>query len=160
MVKYGPIQQLIKNPHFQKLTQIAIQHLSAQTIFEKLAIDLVRLNNVVAIKFLISDCKFALTTVHDVNQITLLHEACLYHSVDVVDYLLSQGADPYAKDFDGSMPIHRVAQQQRDVTLVDVFTRHRLDLNRKNSKGMTVLHLATLNQKLCSNNKAVKSRGK
>ncbi len=158
LVKYCDIEQLIGNTDFQKLTEIAIKNLPAETVFTNLAIELVQRNKVAAIKFLISDCKFKLTHLSDENKITLLHEACLHNSEDVADYLISQKADPYAEDSDGGMPLHRVAQQQSGVSLIDIFKKYRVDLNRKNSQGMTVLHLAALLQNFTLVAKLIKTK--
>ena len=75
---------------------------------------------------------------------TPLHEAALENTnIDVLKYLISQGADIYAKNADGYTPLHDAAVSNRNAGVAKYLITEGADIHAKSNIGWTPLHSAT-----------------
>lgn len=74
----------------------------------------------------------------DKDGVTPLHIAAQEGHVDIVDYLLSNQADPNIKNKDGETPLHLAAQEGHD-KIVRSLLSNQADQNIKNKDGETPL---------------------
>jgi hypothetical protein len=70
---------------------------------------------------------------------TLLHKAVQYKQKEIVRTLLDKGANVYAKNNKGEYPIYYL--NDRDIT--EMILNAGFDINQRNDKKQTLLHLAT-----------------
>ncbi len=138
------IERLKKIPTFIDIQNIALKNTTEKETFEKVAFQLVRMNNFKAIQFLMENCKFNLITITDENNVTLLHEGCYNGATDVVEYLLQQGANPNAKSSDGRTALHYAAFFKKNKALIPLLKRFNADLDIFDNTGKTPLHTAAL----------------
>ncbi|GEM_PF-1933054 len=72
-----------------------------------------------------------------------LHTAAYYGPADMIDLLVSKGADINARgDFDGWTPLH-MATQQRDPAVVKALLKDGADKTIKSTSGKTAAEMAT-----------------
>jgi ankyrin repeat protein len=74
---------------------------------------------------------------------TPLHHAATHNAnVDILKYLLSQGAKVNAKDNAGSTPLHHAAKNNTNVDILKYLVSQGTDVNEKDKDGFTSLHFA------------------
>ena len=78
---------------------------------------------------------------HKSRYTTLLHIAAYNPEVEVLKYLISQGADVNAKDNDGETPLHHTVFNS-NIEVLKYLVSQGVDVNAKNNNGRTPLHLA------------------
>ncbi|XP_043270525.1 ankyrin repeat domain-containing protein 49-like [Venturia canescens] len=76
----------------------------------------------------------------DLDGYTPLHKACYGNHVDVVEFLLEQGADKFAKTIDGWQPIHS-ACCWNNVECIATLLAANIDINARSNGKQTPLHL-------------------
>ena len=81
---------------------------------------------------------------------TALHIACInskaFSSIEMVDLLLKNGADPNTKNNHGNTPLHFASAYSNDTSslaTVDLLLRSGADPNAKDNYGCTPLHFAS-----------------
>ena len=97
----------------------------------------------------------------DIAGNTPLHYACHNSHIDIVQYLLSTGkVNPLARNEKGNHPLliidfrtrlpmlHLAAQQGWMDIAIDLITKYKCDINRKESNGRTPLYYAVINNHL------------
>ena len=116
-------------------------------------------NHLVVVRYFINErhCD-PMTRDNDGN--TPLHYACHNSHIDIVQYLLSTGkVNPLAGNKYGSHPmliigcrilnmVHLAAHQGWINIVIDLITKYKCDINRKDSNGHTPLHYAVINNHL------------
>ncbi len=75
---------------------------------------------------------------------TPLHEAVYYDQREIVELLISKGADVNTKDNKGKTPLH-YAVENGHKELVELFISKGADVNARDNKGKTPLHYAVEN---------------
>ena len=73
---------------------------------------------------------------------TPLHWAVVHSSLDVMQYLVSQGADVNAKDYGGATPLHFATAAHCSLYVIQYLVLQGADLNMKDDRGRTPLHEA------------------
>lgn len=77
-----------------------------------------------------------------------LHEATIYGQIEVLEFLLTKGANPYATDRNGNNVLHiAVMHEQTEIALF--LLRYGVDPNSKNIDGNSALHIAALFANTC-----------
>lgn len=76
---------------------------------------------------------------------TMLHYAVWHNQRDVVEYLLSRGADVNARDDNAATPLH-VAAWKGHAEVAEMLLAKGADVNSKESDGATPLRLAIVNK--------------
>ena len=76
-----------------------------------------------------------------------LHVASQNCNLQVVDYLLSHGANIESKIFGGFTPLH-VASYQNHLPVVEYLISHGANIESKTKEGYTPLHIASFNNHL------------
>lgn len=144
LVKHIEIKQLRKVADFLALKNEILPLLTLDRAY-KSCLSLVKQDNIDALKFLIEECGFKnVVSAMDENNITLLHEACLYGAVNCIKYLLANGADPNKQDTDGQAALHRVIQNPRGAQLISLFNSCKVNPNLKETHGFPPIHFAAL----------------
>lgn len=96
--------------------------------------DLERLSQLISSDSQLVNCR-------DADSYTPLHRACYNNHVDVIRYLLSQGADIHAESLEGWKPLHSAAhwsQTEAAALLIEAGA----DINCKSHSGLAPVHLA------------------
>ncbi|MDF3047182.1 MAG: hypothetical protein K0R73_300 [Candidatus Midichloriaceae bacterium] len=119
--------------------------ISAQEMYSAVAIKAVQSGKLEILKFLIEELKYDFKGIVDENNITLLHEACLYGKVEIVQLLLKAGLDPNAVDINGDTPLHR-AVRTPDTQIIEILYAHKANLNKLSCDNLSPLHVAALYQ--------------
>ncbi|VDN01767.1 unnamed protein product [Thelazia callipaeda] len=92
------------------------------------------------LKSLINDCP-SLLLARDADGYTALHRAAYNGHLEVVNYLLSIGADPEWKTNNGWTVLHCAATWSM-YEVVALILRHNVDVNSRSNGNLTPLHLA------------------
>ncbi|CAB0035966.1 unnamed protein product [Trichogramma brassicae] len=83
---------------------------------------------------------------------TPLHFAMLYNNREATETLLRRGANPRARNWRGSTPLHLISSKSECVELMDAFFKvneeleNMLDVDAQDWRGDTALHLAVLHE--------------
>ncbi|XP_038056878.1 transient receptor potential cation channel subfamily A member 1-like isoform X2 [Patiria miniata] len=85
-------------------------------------------------------------TMCDVEMMTPLHRAAMFDHVDVVDFLIAQGADMDVVDKHGCSPLLR-AVSRGSFRSVSLLNEHGADCSLRDCQNRNVLHLAVLSGK-------------
>ncbi len=142
LINYIEIPEIKKFPEFDRIKKFAIKNLSAQDLFGRAAIFLVRKKNLLTLKFLIEECRFNFKHTKDENGCTLLHEACLYGATNIVEFFLEKGFDANVKDDSGATPLHRAAEFKENASLIAILKKYKANMNAKDNNGMAPIHCA------------------
>ncbi|MBA3535022.1 MAG: ankyrin repeat domain-containing protein [Tatlockia sp.] len=149
LIKHVELKELKQLPDFNFIKNIAMNNLTAEKIFSSVAIVLVRQDkNLSSIRFLVEECNFDLKTKSDENGCTLLHEACLYGSIEIAKYFLKIGANPDVQNNDGITPLHQVVQFSKNLPLIAELKKYKANMNIKDEYGMAPIHIAALRQNM------------
>lgn len=77
---------------------------------------------------------------------TPLHVATKMLNLEMVDYLLSNNANPHEKNNQGNAPLHILSERrdsfERKNSILECYIKHHVDLNQKNNRGQTPLMIA------------------
>ena len=150
------IKELKKFPDFEQLKKdVMLLALDPQKLF-KTACLAIKKGKLASLEFLIDECGYNLKGTVGKDNISILHEACLWGCVEIVEYLLKKGFDPNQKNQVGSTPLHFAIQspkQKRSSAIIMLLKAHGADLNAlETSSKLSPLHLAAT----CKNNFAQK----
>ena len=103
-------------------------------------IDAVKSNDLNTVKSIIEEDKNQVNT-HDNRNCYAIHYACNIDSVDIVRYLVENGANINVQDVDGDIPISwALARGHKDIA--KLLIEKGADLNISNNNGYTLLHWA------------------
>jgi ankyrin repeat protein len=73
---------------------------------------------------------------------TALHAAIFYtNALELVEYLLKQGASTEIQDFNGNTPLH-IAMQKGNLNIISALLQAKANIGAKNKDGDTPLHIA------------------
>ena len=124
---------------------LAIFMLAAGTAHGQEIFDAVKSNDLAAVRLLIEkDASFV--NLKDESGNTPLHHAALIDSPEIIEYLLSRGADIDAQNTQLNTPLHEAMQSRKENTAVLLIEKG-ADLNKKNIHQQTPIHrAASLNQ--------------
>jgi ankyrin repeat protein/mRNA-degrading endonuclease RelE of RelBE toxin-antitoxin system len=70
-----------------------------------------------------------------------IHFACFYNHPDIVELLLSKGADVNAKNFAQRTPLY-AACDKNNIDIINILIRHKAKIETKDNEGNTPLHIA------------------
>lgn len=71
--------------------------------------------------------------------------ACSHsRNVEIVKFLIKNGADVNARGYNGTFPLYQAVRKNR-AAIADVLIQHGANVNAKNADGATALHYAALN---------------
>lgn len=144
LVQYVDINVLKAEKDFLILTETLKPNLNAENFF-KIALQAVQKDNLQKIQFLIENCDLkALAKITGGGGITLLHEATLCSSKNLVEFLLRHGADVNAIDSEGRGVLHRIAQVPNREFLIKTFKSHRVNFEVMDEDGQAPLCLTRI----------------
>jgi ankyrin repeat protein len=109
----------------------------------RLVIDLLFKDNQMTVK----NTSFELSLKDYVNKVnseglTALHFAAFRGNIELIEYLINLGADPYAKDTEEHNIVHIAAQGDQVAAIHYFLTKYNIDINEKDSRESTALHWA------------------
>jgi len=130
----------------QSFFAISIFLLAAGTIQSQEIFDAVKNNDLVKVKGLIEK-DVSLVNIKDEAGNTPLHHAAMIGSYDIIEYLLSRGADIDAQNTQLNTPLHEAIQSRKENSSA-LLIKKGADINKTNIHQQTPLHkAASLNQK-------------
>lgn len=148
LLEFFEIKELKKFPDFEGLKKNVIAlTLDPQELFST-AICAIKKNQLTTIEFLIDECGYDLKNLVGKDEISLLHEACIWGQVEVVEYLLKKGFNPNQKNLLGNTPLHHAIQspkQKKSPLIITLLKKHQADLDILGTKSqVSPLHLTVM----------------
>lgn len=94
-------------------------------------------------ELLVSNTEFNINTkLKSIGNMTLLHIAVLRNHKELVQFLLSKGADVNATDYASETPLHKVCGYILDSNMAEILLSKGADVNARANNGNTALHMA------------------
>jgi ankyrin repeat protein len=93
------------------------------------------------VQFLIENAGADMNQPNHKGEVPLL-EAASKGRMDIVRYLVEQGADPKVTNTDGETVLHIALMRGEDLTSIKFLLQHFVDVNKTNIRGETALHWA------------------
>lgn len=106
------IQASIQARHFDSALALASEFVAYPSLFAGIAAEMMKYESARYNSFLLDSLNFEPSLIHsEFNGKSLLHHACLYSNVELVEELLQRGCDPNLADSSGHPPLIRAASR-------------------------------------------------
>ena len=103
--------------------------------------DAARYGSVNEVKYCVEKSDFDINLFDDEDILTPLHHAAISNSVEVVQFLISQGSNIHARNFDDDTPLH-LAAYTNSVEVIKYLISQGSSIHAENKHGHTPLHMA------------------